>query len=36
MMARDPDWLLVGQVGFAKHELDSRALQSQIQQLTGA
>jgi len=27
---------LVGQVGFAKHELDSRALQRQIQQLTGA
>lgn len=27
---------LVGQVGFAKHELDSRALQCQIQQLTGA
>ncbi len=27
---------LVGQVGFAKHELDSRVLQRQIQQLTGA
>jgi exonuclease SbcD len=27
---------LVGQVGFAKHELDSRALQRQIQQLIGA
>lgn len=27
---------LVGQVGFAKHDLDSRALQRQLQQVTGA
>jgi DNA repair exonuclease SbcCD nuclease subunit len=30
------EFRLAGQVGFAKHELDSRALQQQIQQLTGA
>ncbi|MEN9223713.1 MAG: DNA repair exonuclease [Thermostichus sp. BF3_bins_97] len=30
------EFRLAGQVGFAKHELDSRALQRQIQQITGA